>query len=169
MKKKKKQKREGITTTPKSVLLHKHRTGNQNSKPSDLEFLHAADLIGRTCTKRNSWDDSNLTVWIVVEWHARIGSSWCDFAASQIWRDRAFEKLGGFLQREIRVWSVKGAEREINGFLKKKKRNAAASNRISWCDSSTDFWRSSRLKKQLPLSWRSNGSSNRSSNRLRGF
>lgn len=27
------------TSTPKSVLLHKHRTGNQNSKPSDQKSL----------------------------------------------------------------------------------------------------------------------------------
>lgn len=69
-----------------------------------------------------------MTVWIIdevllVERHDRIESSWCDFAASQVkWRDRAFEKLGGFLQREIWVWSVKGAMRDQRIFEKEEEK-----------------------------------------------
>ena len=63
-----------------------------------IKSPYAADLIRRTCTKRNGWDDSNLIVWIIdelllVERHYQIGSSCCDFSVDQIkWRNRAFEK-----------------------------------------------------------------------------
>ncbi|XXG73684.1 hypothetical protein AAC387_Pa07g2559 [Persea americana] len=57
-------------------------------------------------------------------------------------------------ERLIRVWSVKGAAStdfwsvRDQWILKKKKRNAAASNRSSWCDSSTDFLKSSKSNKE---------------------
>eukprot|EP00268_Persea_americana_P021165 TRINITY_DN21157_c0_g1_i2.p1 TRINITY_DN21157_c0_g1~~TRINITY_DN21157_c0_g1_i2.p1 ORF type:complete len:104 (+),score=20.98 TRINITY_DN21157_c0_g1_i2:111-422(+) len=59
-----------------------------------------------------------------------------------------------FAERLIRVWSVKGAastdfwsvrDRRI---FEEEEEKCCTSNRSSWCDSSTDFLKSSRSKKE---------------------
>lgn len=121
-------------STPNSNPLHMHKTGNTNSKPSDLELLHAADSIGIACRRRkrgewaNGWDDSHLTFWMVdklllLERHDRIESSWCDFRVLQAEKSIIREATKGFFffqerEEEENPMRENRDERDDDGFAR---------------------------------------------------